>query len=117
VGYLDGTAYPTWPGNTVLTAHVSDSNGLPGPFFGLKDLTWGEEIVIHSNGARYVYDVRSVSNWTSPSDTRSISQHEDFDWLTLVTCQGFDESLQSYRWRTVVRAVLVSVKPESDHRR
>ncbi len=117
VGYLDGTAYPTWPGNTALTAHVVDSNGLPGPFADLNRIAWGDKIVIHEDGVRYVYDVRTVSNWTLPTDTRLVTRHEDFDWLTLITCQGFDDSSQTYRWRTVVRAILVSVAPESDSRR
>ncbi|MFN2275277.1 MAG: hypothetical protein ACK2TX_10565, partial [Anaerolineales bacterium] len=32
VGFLQGTAYPTHPGNTVLTGHVVLPSGLPGPF-------------------------------------------------------------------------------------
>jgi len=36
--------------------------------------------------------------------------HEEMDWLTLVTCRGYDAQAESYPWRTVVRAVLVDVK-------
>ncbi|NOH04124.1 MAG: hypothetical protein HND47_20205 [Chloroflexi bacterium] len=30
-GYLAGSAYPTWNGNSILTGHVTDANGKPGP--------------------------------------------------------------------------------------
>lgn len=113
IGYLYGTAYPTHPGNTVLTAHVYDADGRPGPFVDLGRLSWGRQVIIHFEGQRYVYEVRSVDLWVAPTDTRLITKHEDYDWITLVTCRGFDETIDSYRWRTVVRAVLVSVGLES----
>jgi sortase (surface protein transpeptidase) len=56
--------------------------------------------------------VRSVSWWTKPDDTSAITKHEDYDWITLVTCRGYDEKSDSYKYRTVVRAVLVSVEAE-----
>ncbi len=41
------------------------------------------------------------------SGDRSILWHEGCFWLTLITCQGYDETRDSYRWRLAVRAVLV----------
>jgi LPXTG-site transpeptidase (sortase) family protein len=106
VGYLDGTAFPGWEGNSVLTSHVYLPNGLPGPFVDLKSLEWGDRIIVESFGTRYVYEVRE-SGLKYPDDP-SIVQHEELPWLTLVTCQGYQDSTDTYRWRRVVRAVLVS---------
>jgi LPXTG-site transpeptidase (sortase) family protein len=106
VGYLDGTAFPGWSGNSVLTSHVYLPNGLPGPFVNLKSLSWGDRIIVDSFGTRYVYEVRE-SRLKYPDDP-DILQHEELPWLTLVTCQGYQVSTDTYRWRRVVRAVLIS---------
>lgn len=106
-GYLEGTAFPTWPGNTVLTGHVYLANGSPGPFVGLSELGWGDELLIHAFGLRYTYQVREALS-VLPDDL-SVLGHETYDWLTLITCQGYDEQLDAYRWRRVVRAVLVEI--------
>jgi LPXTG-site transpeptidase (sortase) family protein len=109
-GWLSGSAFPTWEGNTVLTGHVYDANGQPGPFVNLETLKWGDRILIHAWGQDYAYEVRSVDEYVSPKDTHLLTKHEELPWLTLVTCKGFDEKSNAYRWRTVVRAVQVSVK-------
>jgi hypothetical protein len=36
--------------------------------------------------------------------------HEELPWLTLITCQGYDEVSHGYEFRTVVRAVQVKVE-------
>jgi LPXTG-site transpeptidase (sortase) family protein len=108
VGYLDGTAYPTWSGNTAITAHVYLPNGEPGPFVDLNTMVWGDEIIINSGGLEYVYQVRTVQRvW--PDDV-SVLRHEVYPWLTLITCQGFNEQTDEYLFRTAVRAVLVAVR-------
>ncbi len=112
IGYLDGTAFPTWEGNTVLTGHVYNENGLPGPFVNLGDLNWGDPVSIHAWGRTYNYQVRTVQTRVDPSDTRLLTQSEMYDWITLVTCHGYDEQTGAYRWRTVVRAVLIDITPE-----
>jgi sortase (surface protein transpeptidase) len=43
----------------------------------------------------------------------SILKHEDYPWITLITCQGYNETKNSYSYRTAVRAVLVSTSPET----
>jgi LPXTG-site transpeptidase (sortase) family protein len=108
IGYLDGTAFPGWEGNSVLTSHVYLPNGLPGPFVNLKQLRWGERVILDSYGTRYTYEVRENS-LVSPTDPR-ILDHEDNTWLTLLTCQGYDDDLGTYRWRRVVKAVLIAVE-------
>ena len=110
IGYLQGTAFPTWNGNSVLTGHVTDANGKPGPFASLGGLSWGSNVIIHAWGQQYVYEVRTVSLWMDPNSTSLLTKHEDLPWLTLVTCHGYDAKSNTYRWRTIVRAVLVQVK-------
>ena len=84
VGWLNGTAYPTWAGNSVLTAHAVYSNGKPGIFSNLKDLNSGEYIFVYNLGYRYTYKV--VSNeFVQPNDI-TVLQHEDKAYLTLITC-------------------------------
>jgi LPXTG-site transpeptidase (sortase) family protein len=107
-GYLEGTAFPTWAGNTGLAAHATLADGSPGPFVALQSLKWGDPVIIHAWGQRYIYEVRQNS-LVSPSQAQVLG-HEHLSWLTLVTCQGYDETGGSYRWRRVVRAVFMAIK-------
>ncbi|MHB8806998.1 MAG: sortase [Anaerolineaceae bacterium] len=111
IGYLEGTAFPTWDGNTVLTGHVWNADNTPGVFANLKTLKYGDQIKIHGWGEVYTYEVRENKQIT-PTDIDSILKHEEKDWVTLVTCSGYDEESGEYSWRTVVRAVLISVEAE-----
>jgi LPXTG-site transpeptidase (sortase) family protein len=107
IGWLEGSAYPTWPGNTALSAHAYLPSGLPGPFADLDTLRWGDSVVLRTEDAMYIYEVRERYE-TSPDDITPL-YGEAYDWVTLITCRQSDEQLNSYRWRIVVRAVLVSV--------
>ncbi len=102
IGYLQGTAFPTNNGNSVLTAHVYDAFGNPGPFVNLGKLIWGRQIIVHAFGSKYIYEVRSTQWFVNPDDTTSF-KHEEKPWLTLITCRGYNEKTDSYNWRTVVR--------------
>ena len=106
-GYLEGTAYPTHTGNSALTAHVTLPNGRPGPFARLKDLRWGDRILVRAYGQEYAYEVRTVSR-VNAGDLRSLA-HKEQPWLTLVTCHTYDEARGRYLHRWVVQAVLISV--------
>jgi LPXTG-site transpeptidase (sortase) family protein len=107
VGWLNGTAYPTWKGNSVLTAHVVGADGKPSIFSGLKHLGVGEYIFIYSSGYRYTYKV--VSNaYVRPNDS-SVMNHEEKSYLTLITCDSYDEKTGTYLRRVAVRAELVDV--------
>jgi LPXTG-site transpeptidase (sortase) family protein len=108
-GWLNGSAYPTWNGNSVLTGHVYAANGQPGPFVHLNQLWWGDQVIVHAGGAQYVYEVRSVL-MAGPQDVSTMLKHQELPWLTLVTCRGYDEASNSYQYRVLVRAVLVEVK-------
>ncbi len=107
VGWLEGSAYPTWNGNSVLTAHNYVQTGAKGPFVNLGSLRWGDRVVIHAGGSVYTYEVRSL-NYTDSGDL-SVFTHKDQPWLTLVTCRQYDESSGTYLQRVVVQAVLVKV--------
>jgi LPXTG-site transpeptidase (sortase) family protein len=106
-GYLYGTAFPTLTGNTALTAHVWGADNQPGPFAGLEALLHGDQFTISAWGATYTYEVRSNALY-SPNSLRPLAQ-EEYDWVTLITCQFFDEDSGSYSFRRAVRAVLVLV--------
>jgi LPXTG-site transpeptidase (sortase) family protein len=107
-GYLEGTAYPTWPGNTAMTAHVVLPSGMPGPFARLGDLRWGDRILLRAYGRSYIYEVRQV-RYVHPGDL-SVLRHEQYDWLTLITCASYDHVNDRYLHRVVVRAVLVEIR-------
>ena len=106
VGWLEGTAYPTWLGNSVLTGHAYMPNGKPGPFMNIGQLIWGDQIIVNAYGTQYIYSVRSVA--LLPYDDQSYLSHSDQSTLTLVTCKSYDEEKAVYRWHVVVRAVLTS---------
>lgn len=108
VGYLEGTAFPTWKGNTALAGHVNLPNGLDGPFARLGELRFGDQVLIRAWGQVYVYEVRS-NQVVYPDDT-SVLKHEEYDWLTLITCGDYDPELDQFLTRQVVRAVLVKVQ-------
>jgi LPXTG-site transpeptidase (sortase) family protein len=106
-GWLEGSAFPSWSGNSVLTSHVYDADGLPGPFIDLKELRYGDQVVIHVEEQTYTFEVQT--NRILDPDDLSVFEHEEQAWITLVTCKDYDEITDTYGKRVVVRAVLVSV--------
>lgn len=107
-GWLEGTAYPTLAGNTGITAHTYLADGTPGPFVNLGSLYWGDKVYIYANGNKYTYEVREVRLlW--PEDV-SVLRHEEYDWITLITCREYNEKKDDYTYRVAVRAVLVNVE-------
>ncbi len=109
-GWLEGSAFPSWNGNSVLTSHVYDSNGLPGPFVNLNKLKYGDKVIVHAYGQKFTFEVRA--NTVVESNDSSVLRHEERPWLTLVTCKEYDEKSNTYRKRVVIRAVLVDVSWE-----
>ena len=106
-GWLEGSAFPSWNGNSVLTSHVYLSNGKPGPFAKLHELKYGDQIIVHAYGQKYIFELRTYKV-VAPND-KSIMKHEERPWLTLVTCMNYDEKTDTYKNRFIVRAVLVKV--------
>ena len=111
VGYLEGSAYPTFSGNTVLTAHVTDANNNLGPFSDIKGMQIGQKIYLHAYGQVYVYQVQENEK-IKPTDISTVFKHEEYAWATLVTCEDYNAKTKTYDYRRMVRAVLISVIPE-----
>jgi LPXTG-site transpeptidase (sortase) family protein len=109
IGYLDGTTFPTWDGNSVLTGHVFNADGQPGIFIHLDNLRWGDRINIQLAGQNYLYEVREVKI-INASKSAYVFRHETRPWITLVTCKGYNAETGNYDFRTVVKAVLISVE-------
>ncbi|MCW5874032.1 MAG: class F sortase [Anaerolineales bacterium] len=106
-GYLYGTSYPTWQGNSVLTAHVWNADNTPGAFYALKDLQHGDRFTITTGGVTYVYEVRSNQR-VLPSSLDAL-RGSDYSLITLITCESFSEASGKYLYRRAVQAVLVEV--------
>jgi len=111
-GWLEGSAYPTHSGNSALTAHVYLPNGQPGPFLNLGSLMYGDRIIVHLSGQRYIFEVRQVYQ-VSPFSLSPL-RHEELPWLTLITCREYDPRTNTYKQRLVVRAVLIKVEEEQE---
>lgn len=109
-GWLEGSAFPTWSGNTVLTGHVWDADNTPGIFASLKSLKYGDRFYIHAFGQTYVYEVRENAWVLSGSGVSKVFKHEEYDWVTLLTCEGYNPLTGKYFFRRLVRAALVQVK-------
>jgi LPXTG-site transpeptidase (sortase) family protein len=107
-GWLEGTAFPSWSGNSVLTAHFYMASGLPGPFVNLSTMGYGDQIIVHAFGQTNIFEVQT--NEEVEPDAQSILKHEENAWLTLITCAEYVAETATYNKRTVVRAVLVVVE-------
>jgi len=107
-GWLNGTAFPTHAGNSVITAHVYLPTGKPGPFVNLYNLAYDDPIILLLGGQQYVYRVRAVL-LVRPDDL-SVLRHEELPWITLLTCRSYDEAAGDYRWRVAVRAVQTEIR-------
>jgi len=110
-GWLNGSAFPTWNGNSVITGHVWDSLNRPGPFVGLINLTYGDQIKVHAFGKVYIYEIIE-SQVVQPSNITAAFKHEEKSWLTLITCENYQDKTETYTNRRMVRAILVSVVNE-----
>jgi LPXTG-site transpeptidase (sortase) family protein len=111
IGWLEGSAFPTLPGNTILTGHVWDSFNRPGPFAQIKTLGYGDQIMIHAWGQTYTYAVRE-SQWVLPWQVGQVFQHKEYDWVTLLTCEIYNPFTGDYFFRRIIRGVLVDIRAE-----
>jgi LPXTG-site transpeptidase (sortase) family protein len=90
---------------------VWDPLNKPGPFARLKELKYGDQVEIHASGFVYTYMV-SETTTISPKDTTAMLKYQNKTWVTLITCEGYQELTQDYSSRRMVRAVLVRVTVE-----
>lgn len=104
VGHLDGTAYPSHIGNSVIAGHVNLPDGSNGPFVAIDQLQWGDEIIIHLDGHVFIYEVRHIYT-THPYDLDVLGKSDGYSWITLITCTNFQERNSTYSERIIVEAV------------
>jgi LPXTG-site transpeptidase (sortase) family protein len=64
---------------------------------------------VYSSGYRYTYKV--VSNDLVQPDDVSVMKHAEKSFLTLITCDSYDEGTGTYLRRVAVGAALVDVRP------
>jgi LPXTG-site transpeptidase (sortase) family protein len=109
VGWLEDSAFPTQPGNAVLTGHIWNADNTPGIFAGIKNLKYGDRFTIAAFRQTYVYEVRENTQ-LGGSSVSKVFKHEEYDWMTLLTRAGYNPLTGRYRFRRMVRAVLVEIK-------
>jgi LPXTG-site transpeptidase (sortase) family protein len=103
-GWLQGSAFPSLPGNSVLTGHYFNSYGTAGPFRYLGLLAVGDQVIVHVYGTTYVYQVRSLQQ-VDPGDITTMMKHEETSWLSLVTCVDYLAN-NDFKYRLIVHAEL-----------
>jgi LPXTG-site transpeptidase (sortase) family protein len=90
---------------------VLDASNNLGPFSDIKGMQSGQKIHIHANGQVHVYQVQE-NRKVLPTDISAAFKHEEYSWITLVTCEDYNAKTGLYTHRRMVRAVLISVISE-----
>ncbi|MFD0482217.1 class F sortase [Kineococcus sp. GCM10028916] len=106
VGWFTGSAAPGATGPAIIAGHVDSTSG-PAPFFRLRDLVAGDEVVVTgADGQRRSFSVDGVEQY--PKDrfpTAAVYGPAPGPVLRLITCGGsFDRSVGHYRDNVVVFA-------------
>lgn len=119
VGWYDIYDKPGFGGNAVFSAHVDYWPDIRGPFYNLRNLQAGDEVVVvMEDGREYRYRVISYKRY----DVNSIpmgdlisapEKPDDVEWITMITCGGTFAQLSEEGWgeyldRDVVVAERVS---------
>jgi LPXTG-site transpeptidase (sortase) family protein len=104
VGLLGSTGFPGWPGNAVITGHVSLIRYGNGPLRWLEKLAAGDDVFVQQGDHLYNYKVVS-SRTVLPTDVSVVAPSEDTR-ITLITCTAWDYLKSDYTRRLVVTAVL-----------
>jgi LPXTG-site transpeptidase (sortase) family protein len=103
VGHLQGTAWVSDRGNIGLAGHVELSDGRPGVFAHLQNLTTGNEVFLTlPDDTQRIYAVQTVR--TVAPDDLSVLYPSSEDRLTLITCDNFDYLSFTYLERIVAVA-------------
>jgi hypothetical protein len=93
-GWYDLYAKPGFGGNAVFAAHVDYYPDIRGPFFNLKNVTLGDQvIVVMDNGAQYVYEVIRYKRYDASTIPMGdliwpADKPAGEEWITLITCGG-----------------------------
>ena len=106
VGHLQGTAWTHTPGNIVLAGHVEMTDGRPGIFASINQMSIGDPLIIMQDGAEHTYQITQMFH-TEPDDL-SVMYPTTSERLTLVTCSNYSFLADEYRDRFIVIADRVS---------
>ncbi len=103
IGWLDKTTWleSDW-GNTVLVGHVQLNREDPGPFYRLRELEIGDEIMILEGDIEYLYEV--TETFSVPATDITVTHPTTDPVLTLLTCTNWDEDNGVFSDRYIVRA-------------
>jgi LPXTG-site transpeptidase (sortase) family protein len=109
VAWLGNTSWPGLGGNTVLAGHITVRGLGNGPFRYLDNINPGDEVTVYTESNKYTYKVREqvVVNETDMGVVLPTVGTQ----LTLITCTGWDDVLDVYRFRRVVFADLDKTEP------
>jgi len=103
VGHLEGTAWVNSPGNVVLSGHVELTDGRPGIFAQLENLSVNDVILLETEGVQHTYYVTEVYR-TTPDDLQPLQPTSSKHQLTLITCDSYDWISDTYGERVIVVA-------------
>lgn len=103
VGHLEGTAWIDRPGNVVLSGHVELSDGRPGIFAQLENLSPNDVVLLESQGVQHRYYITQVYR-TTPDDLQPLQPTSSRHQLTLITCGDYDWINDRYEERVIVVA-------------
>ena len=109
VAWMGDTSWPGLGGNTGLAGHVDLATGEKGPFWSLRNLRNGDQVIVYTEKKIYSYRVNSqkIVDDTDLSVIGPTTKPQ----LTLITCTGWDTNVRLYLKRLVIFAELVDIKP------
>lgn len=109
IAWLGNTSWPGLGSNTVLAGHITVRGLGNGPFRYLENISPGDQLTVYTEANKYTYQVREqvVVNETDMAVTLPTVGTQ----LTLITCTGWDDELDLYRFRRVVFADMVKAEP------
>jgi sortase (surface protein transpeptidase) len=93
-GWYGNWDKPGWVGNAVFSGHVDYFPDILGPFYNLKNVDLGDQIVIAmQDGPQYVYRVirktrYDAATWPGGDIVWPKDRPEGKEWITLITCGG-----------------------------
>ena len=111
IAWMGDTSWPGLGSNTGFAGHVDLVTGERGPFWDLKDLKTGDQVVVYTEKQMYTYRVneKKVVDDTDLSVVSSTTKPQ----ITLITCTGWSTDLRVYVQRLAIFAELINVKPLS----
>jgi|GEM_PF-1688810 len=109
IAWMGDTSWPGLGSNTGLAGHVDLVTGAKGPFWNLKELKTGDEVLVYTETNIYSYRVRQQTV-VEDYDLSVIEQTEK-PQVTLITCTTWDPDLRMYTRRLVIFADLAGVRP------